>query len=254
MLIDTHSHIYSEEFNDDINEVISRCREVGVNKIVLPNVDEESIEPMMTLCEKYPEMCYPLMGLHPTSVTEDYIAQLDLVKEWFEKRTFYGVGEIGIDLYWDRTFLKQQIEAFEEQIKMAKEMKLPVVIHVRDSFDEVFDVVGRHAGDELNGIFHSFTGNEEQAKQIVDWGFKLGINGIVTFKNSGLDKVVATVDPKNLVVETDAPYLAPVPYRGKRNESGYVRLVANKLADVYGLAVEDIEQITSQNAIELFNI
>lgn len=255
MLIDTHSHIYTEHFDEDRDEIIQRALNNGVGMILLPNVDVDSIEPMLQIEEKYPDQCLSMMGLHPTSVDENYKEHLDVMYGWLNKHSFCAIGEIGIDLYWDKTYAKQQIEAFKIQIDWAKEFKLPIVIHARDAFDEVFSVLDEVGTEKLSGVFHSFTGNIEQAQKALSYqNFKLSINGVVTFKNSGLDKVVSQIDKSNLVIETDAPYLTPTPYRGKRNEPNYVHLVAEKLADIYAVSKEEIENVTSQNAMELFNI
>jgi TatD DNase family protein len=254
MLIDTHAHIYSEEFNGDIDEVITRAYDSDVRKVILPNIDSSSVKKMLDLADQYPQICYPLMGLHPTSVGEDYQDELELIEFWLKKRKFYGIGEIGIDLYWERTFLEQQIIAFRHQLQLAKKYQLPVVLHVRESFDEVFAVVEEELDAGLTGVFHSFTGSAEQAARITGLGFKIGIGGIVTFKNSGLDEVVRQIDPKHLILETDAPYLTPSPFRGKRNESSYLIHVARKIADLHDLSVHEVAKITSANAVNLFGI
>ncbi len=254
MLIDTHSHIYSEDFINDIDEVVKRSYENDIRKIVLPNIDSSSVKKMLDLVDNYPQICYPLMGLHPTSVNEDYQEELQLVEYWLAKRKFYGVGEIGIDLYWETAFLEEQVKAFRYQINLAKKYKLPVVIHVRDSFHETFEVLKEENTDELTGIFHSFTGSVEQANQIIDLGFKLGIGGIVTFKNSGLDKVLENIDPSHMVLETDSPYLTPAPNRGKRNESAYLIYIARKIAEIHNTTVGEIAKVTTENATRLFGI
>ena len=254
MLVDTHSHIYSEEFNDDIDQVITRAYDCDVRKIILPNIDSSSIKKMLDLADQYPQICYPLMGLHPTSVGEDYQEELELVEYWLKKRKFYGIGEIGIDLYWERTFIDQQIQAFRHQLQLAKKYQLPVVLHVRESFDEVFEVVKDENTPELTGVFHSFTGSVEQAEKIIDLGFKIGIGGIVTFKNSGLDEVVRQIHPRHLILETDSPYLTPVPFRGKRNESSYLIHIARRIAGIHDLSVNEVARITSINAVNLFGI
>lgn len=254
MLIDTHSHIYSQEFRKDRNEVIQRALSNNVNKILLPNIDSSSIKPMLDLTNSYPDICFPTIGLHPTSVKEDYRQELEIMLYWIEKRKFYAIGEIGIDLYWDKTFIKEQTDSFRIQLKWAKEMKLPVIIHVRESFQEVASIVKEELDSNLSGVFHSFIGTPDEAKQIIDWGFKIGVNGIVTFKNSGLDKTIATLSPQNLLLETDAPYLAPTPFRGKRNESAYINRVSDKLAQIFNLPTEEICRITTKNAVDLFRI
>lgn len=253
-LIDTHSHIYSDDFNDDIEKVISNCKDVNIQKILLPNIDSESIPKMNDLVERFPDMCVPMMGLHPTSVKENYREELEHCKTWLAKVEYCAIGEIGIDLYWDKTFVKEQQIVFETQINWALEKDLPIVIHARDSFDEIFEIMEGYRNTKLNGVFHSFTGNREQAQKAIDFGFLLGINGIVTFKNSGLDKTLASLSLNDLILETDAPYLAPVPKRGKRNESSYLVHIANKLSDIYQVRLDEVARITSANAEKLFNI
>ncbi|NOU61665.1 TatD family hydrolase [Marinifilum caeruleilacunae] len=253
-LIDTHSHIYSKEFNGDIQEIIENSKEAGVEKILLPNIDSESIEPMHALEEMFPGYCIPMMGLHPTSVKENYEEELALCKNWLESKKYCAVGEIGIDLYWDKSFVKEQQIAFDTQINWALQYNLPIVIHSRESFDEIFEILDNYKDSQLKGVFHSFSGNIEQANKAIELGFLLGINGIVTFKNSGLDKTVAQVPPEKLMLETDAPYLAPVPKRGKRNESSYVRYTANKIAEIYQTDISKVAEITSRNARNLFKL
>lgn len=254
MLIDTHSHIYAEDFNHDIDEVMQRAYDNDVKKIILPNIDSASIKRLLDLSDAYPHLCYPLMGLHPTSVSEDYKEELEAVEYWLGKRKFYGIGEIGIDLYWEHKFIKEQQQAFRHQIKLAKSANLPIVIHVRNSFDDVHAIVKEEQDGNLKGIFHCFNGNQEEAHKVTDLGFYLGIGGVVTFKNSKLDQVIKSVDVKNLVIETDSPYLSPAPKRGRRNESAYLAFVAKKIADVYDISVEEVAEITSANARQLFGI
>lgn len=252
MLIDTHSHIYSEDFTQDRDEALQRAYDSGVKKIVLPNIDSGSIRHMLDLSDAYPHFCYPLMGLHPTSVDEDYEEELLAVEYWLEKRKFYGIGEIGIDLYWERKFKNEQISAFRHQLKLAKSKNLPVVIHVRNSFDETYKVVKEEQDGSLKGIFHCFTGSKKEAKKVVELGMFLGIGGVLTFKNSNLSDVLKKVDIKNLVLETDSPYLSPEPKRGKRNESAYLTYVAQKVADIYGLPLDEVAEITTANARKIF--
>ena len=254
MLIDTHSHIYTEDYNDDIEDVIKRAYENNIRKIVLPNIDSSTVKQMLDLSEQYPQICFPLMGLHPTAVNEDYKEELELVEFWLKKEKFFGIGEIGIDLYWDRTYIDEQIDAFKKQIRLAEKYQLPVVIHVRDSFNEVFSVLEELADDQLTGVFHSFAGTSEQAKKVIDMGFKIGVNGLVTFRNSLVGEVIAKIDPSHLLLETDSPYLTPVPFRGKRNESSYVIYVAQKVATLLGISVSDLARITTENAEKLFRI
>lgn len=254
MLIDTHSHIYSKEFNGEYSETVKRALDKGVEKIIFPNIDSSSIRLMLDLVEEFPDVCYPLIGVHPTSINEEYEEELELVNYWLGKRKFYGIGEIGIDLYWDKTFVDEQVFAFRHQLRLAKQHDLPIVIHSRESFDLVYAILKEEYTPEMKGIFHAFTGTLEQAQSILDLGFKIGVGGIVTFKNSGLDKVLADLDISNLVLETDSPYLAPTPMRGKRNETSYITYVAEKLAEIYGIPVSLVSEITSNNARELFQI
>lgn len=254
-MIDTHSHIYSEEFDDDRAKVIQRAKEAGVTHIILPNIDSESLPRMLALAAKYPDFCAACIGLHPTSVTSDFKNEFTWLEEELTKRKFIAIGEIGIDLYWDKTFLKEQIEAFQKQLTLAIKYNIPAIIHVRDSFKETMEAMQPFKGTSLKGVFHSFTGNEENAKEIIEFGgFYLGINGIVTFKNSGLANTLEKTDLHHIVLETDAPYLAPMPHRGKRNESAYVQYVCEKLAAIYNLSSEKVENITTNNARELFRI
>ncbi len=252
-MIDTHSHIYSEEFDSDRAEVIARAKAAGVTKIILPNVDSESLPRMLQLESEYPGYCFAAIGLHPTSVKENYAEELEIVKKELERREYIAIGEIGIDLYWDKSFLKEQIQVFVQQIEWALEYNLPVIIHVRDSFRETMDVLEKFRGKGLEGVFHSFTGTIDQAREIIEFGgFYIGINGIVTFKNSGLDAVVQQIDPRYLLLETDAPYLTPAPFRGKRNESGHIGHVATKLAEILKINFNHIDNITTENSYKLF--
>ncbi len=252
MFVDSHSHIYSADFSLDRDEVITRALEAGVERIVLPNIDSSSIKPLLDLTETVPGLFFPLVGLHPTSIKEDFRKELQILEYWLGKRKFYGIGEIGIDLFWDKSFLAEQTEAFSTQIAWAKDRNLPIVIHVRDSFNEVMEQLRKDYVPELKGVFHSFTGTMEEAEQIIELGFKIGINGIITFKNSDLGKTVQKIDPRHLLIETDSPWLAPVPHRGKRNECSYIVTVAAKIAELHQTSIEKIATITSQNAKELF--
>lgn len=255
LLTDTHSHLYAEQFSNDINDVMSRCLADGVGRIFLPNIDESSIEAMLALEELYPDTCFSMMGLHPCSVNADFERQLSVVENWWKQRDFVAMGEIGIDLYWDKTFLSEQQEAFRRQIIWAKELGKPIVIHARESFDEIFEIVDELNDDRLSGIFHCFTGTAEQAHKIIDYGnFWLGLGGVLTFKKAGLDAVVKDINLKHLVLETDSPYLAPTPYRGKRNESSYVKLVAAKLAEVKGVSLEEVAEVTTTNSKAIFGV
>lgn len=253
MFIDSHAHIYSEQFKKDRAEVIEKSREVGVGKIYMPNVDHASIEEMLEVEEKYPDQCISMMGLHPCSVNKSFEKELYIVEEWLNKRDFVAVGEIGIDLYWDKTFQQYQKEAFKIQVQWAKEKKVPVVIHCRESFIETIELVEELKDERLTGVFHCFNGSMEDAQRVIKLGFYLGIGGVVTFKNGGLDKVVPDIDLNYVVLETDSPYLAPSPHRGKRNEPGYIPVIAQKIADLREMPVEEIEQITTNNALRLFN-
>ena len=254
-LIDTHTHLFAQQFDEDRSEVVHKALEKGVQQMLLPNIDSSSIQPMLNLCTEFPNNCFPMMGLHPCDVKDNYLEELVIIEEWLQKEKFVAVGEIGIDLYWDKSTLSMQEDAFRKQVELAKKYKLPIAIHVRDSFDEVFTIIDEMNDDDLSGVFHCFTGNETEANHIINYGgFKLGIGGVVTFKNSGLDKTLRTIPIEHLILETDSPYLAPEPYRGKRNESSYVVLVAEKLAEIYGKSVEEIADITTQNTNELFKI
>jgi len=253
MIIDTHTHIFVEQFDKDRAEVIQRAKAVGVEKFVLPNIDSESIEQLQKTVAEYPEDMLPLMGLHPTSVKENWQEELAVIQQELDNDTYYGIGEIGIDLYWDKTYLKQQQQVFQTQLQWAKERKLPVSIHIREAFDEVFEIVEQEKSPDLFGVFHCFTGTLEQARKAVDLGFHLGIGGVVTFKNGKIDKFLHEIPPHHLVVETDAPWLAPTPYRGKRNEPAYIDLVVNKLADIYQMKREELECVLYHASLEVFD-
>jgi len=250
--IDTHAHIYQEDFKTDIDSVIARAKENGVSKIYLPNVDVPSIADLKELVQKDPKFFIPMMGLHPCYVKEDFEEQLNAIEKELRGGTYVAVGEIGIDLFWDKSFFIQQQEAFRVQIKWAIELNLPIIIHARDSLKEIFEIMDEEVHPRLKGIFHCFSGNVDDAKKVIKYGFKLGIGGVVTFKNGGLDKVLKEIDVKHLVLETDAPYLTPVPHRGKRNESSYVKLVAERLAEIYNISVNEVARITTANASEVF--
>jgi TatD DNase family protein len=252
-LIDTHSHLYLPQFQSDLDEVVERTRQKHIERVYMPNIDSESIESMLTLEKNYPGFFLPMMGLHPTSVKENYEEELVTVESWLQNRPFAAIGEIGIDLYWDKTHFKEQEKAFEQQIGWAKELELPIVIHSRNSFQEIFEVVGRNNDEKLSGIFHSFSGDYDDAQHIMSLGFKIGINGIVTFKNSSLDNVVKQIDINHLVLETDSPFLAPTPKRGKRNESSYLYYIAEKVAEIKNMKIEEVADITTKNALEIFS-
>jgi len=252
-LIDTHAHINQPNYKDDLDEMIKRAVDSGVEKIFIPNVDTKSIDSMMKLCQKYKGICYPMMGIHPTSIEADYEKDLVIIEEWLDKEKFVAVGEIGVDLYWEKTFIEQQKKAFAFQIELAKKHNLPVNIHVRNAFDEAFKVLDS-IGGSFCGVFHCFSGNKEQAQRVLDYGFYLGVGGVITFKNSGLDNIIKDIDLNRIVLETDAPWLTPAPHRSKRNESSYTLLVAEKIAEIKGMQTEDVGQITTENALKVFSV
>ncbi|MBL4657597.1 MAG: TatD family hydrolase [Flavobacteriales bacterium] len=253
MFVDTHTHLFLEQFSGDIDDVMSRVVSNDIQRVYLPNIDRSTFDDMMNLVRNYPDLCFPLIGLHPCSVDDKYEEELAFVEEKAKEGGFLGIGEIGIDLYWDKSYLEQQKDAFARQIELSKSLNLPIIIHCRESFDEIFEVVDKVNDDKLFGVFHCFTGDLSQANRIIDYGgFKLGMGGVLTFKNSGLDKTIADVALEHLVLETDSPYLAPVPYRGKRNESSYLVEVAAKLAEVKGVSMNEVAEITTENANQLF--
>ena len=251
-LIDTHTHLYSETFDEDRGAMIQRALSCGVTDFFIPAIDSTYTERMFALEKKYPNHMHLMTGVHPTHVKENYKEELNHVASLLKQRSFCALGEIGIDLYWDKTFLKEQQEAFDLQIQWAKEHKLPFVIHCRDAFDEVFEVLDAHDSKDLRGIFHCFTGTLDQAKQALSYNLKLGIGGVVTFKNGKIDQFLNQIPLSEIVLETDAPYLAPVPFRGKRNESSYIQEVASKVAEVYNLPFTEIASVTSKNALAIF--
>jgi len=253
ILTDTHTHLYSSQFDDDRLAMIQRAQDANINRFFIPAIDSTYHKSMFDLEHQFENM-YLMMGLHPTSVKENYKEELNVVKSYLDKRSFYAVGEIGIDLYWDKTFLKQQQDAFRTQISWAKEFKLPIVIHCREAFDEIFAILETEKGSDLRGIFHCFTGTLEQAQKAISYNMKLGIGGVVTFKNGKIDTFLNQIPIEHIVLETDAPYLAPTPYRGKRNESSYLKLVAQKLALIYDLPLAEVARITTQNSKDVFNI
>jgi len=251
--IDTHTHLYLDQFKDDIDQVIQNALDSGVSKMLLPNIDSNTIASMNALSEKFPGICYPMIGLHPSDVKENYQDELAIVKKESASNKYIAIGEIGIDLYWDKTFLTQQQDAFAIQLELAKSLGIPVVIHARDSFNEIFEVMDQHNDDSLTGVLHCFTGNLEQANRVINYGgFKLGIGGVATFKNGGLNKVIPHVDLAHLILETDSPFLAPSPYRGKRNESQYIPIIADKIAQMKGIKIEEVAEVTTENALGLF--
>jgi TatD DNase family protein len=246
--IDTHCHLYAAEFEQDKEAMVQRAVDAGVSWMLLPNIDLESIPGMWGLVNKYPNYCRPMMGLHPCSVKQDFQSILDKMKSEFSSRTYIGVGETGIDLYWDKTYRIQQIEAFEQQIGWAKEFDLPVIIHSRESQDLTIDIISRYQDGSLRGIFHCFGGDFEQVKQIEALGFKVGIGGVITFKKGGLAELLPQIPLQMMVLETDSPYLAPVPFRGKRNEPAYLVGIATKVAETLGIPINEVSRITSENA------
>ena len=253
-MIDTHTHLYSEEFDKDRAEMIARAKAAGVTRCFIPAIDSSYTERMFQLKNEYPDYVFLMNGLHPCNVKENYKEELTHVENLMPTHSFCAIGEIGIDLYWDKTFLKEQQEAFAWQIQLAKKHQLPIVIHCREAFEEVFEVLESEKGDELFGIFHCFSGTEAQAHRAIGYGLHLGIGGVVTFKNGNIDKFLRNIDLQHIVLETDSPYLAPVPYRGKRNESAYIVQVADKLSDIYELPVDEIKRITTENATKIFKI
>ncbi len=251
-LTDTHCHLYANAFKADIAAVIERALEEGVQQFYLPGIDSTDIPAMLELEKRYPGRCIAMMGLHPCSVKENYKEELDIVSDWLSKRPFAAVGEIGLDFYWDKTFAEQQYEAFRQQTEWALQYQLPIVIHTRNAMQETINVVKEYKGRGLRGIFHCFSGSYESAVQIIDAGFYLGIGGVLTYKNAGLPEVLSKIGLEHLVLETDAPYLTPVPFRGKRNESSYLKYVAELLAAVKGMPVTEVAAITTANAQKIF--
>lgn len=250
--IDTHAHIYSTEFDLDRAEMLRQCEEAHIKRIYMPNIDRTSIDAMLEVEHRYPQQCFSIMGLHPCSVKKDFETELYKVEEWLSKRKFVAVGEMGTDLHWDKTFWGQQQEAFKIQVGWAKKYRLPLVIHCRESIDETIGLLEPLLDGRLTGIFHCFSGSLEQAKKIIAMGFSLGIGGVVTFKNGGLDKILPEIDLKHIVLETDSPYLAPVPHRGKRNSPLYIPHIATKLAEVKNIPLEEVKVATNKNALTLF--
>lgn len=253
-MIDTHAHIYASEFDNDRDQVVERALAQGIEKILLPNIDLESIEPMLKTEAAYPEVCRSMMGLHPCYVDNNVEQTLEVIHSWFAKHNFIAVGEIGIDLYWDQTYKAEQEMAFTTQLNWAKEMNLPVVIHTRDSIQETLSLLEKEQDGSLSGVFHCFGGSVEEAKAINDLGFHLGLGGVTTFKNGGMDKVIPHLNMDYVVLETDCPYLAPVPHRGKRNEPSYIPLIAERIASLRELSIDDVQVMTNRNADRLFTL
>jgi TatD DNase family protein len=252
--IDTHTHLYLPEFDVDRDESVKKAEAAGVSALLMPNIDVKSVRQLLETERLYPGTCLPMMGLHPTSVKEDYSDQLGFLEGLFSEHNFIAVGEIGIDLYWDKTFLKEQIIAFRRQIAFAIAKKLPVVVHSRDSFTEVFSVLDEFRGEKLTGVLHAFTGGIQEAEKAISMGLMLGIGGIITFKNAGLDKVIHLTGPASIIYETDSPYLAPVPYRGKRNESSYIPLINKKVAEITGKSEKETASVAYDNSMRLFSL
>jgi TatD DNase family protein len=252
MLIDTHCHLYSEEFKEDIDNVVKRAEDEKVLQFYLPAIDSTTHNAMLAIEEKYPKKCFPMMGLHPCSVKDNYLQELQLVEQWLAKRKFAAIGEIGLDFYWDKTFANEQYTAFRRQIEMALQYQLPIVIHTRKAMAETIALVKEYSTKGISGIFHCFSGSYEEAVKIIEMGFYLGIGGVVTYKNAGLVQVLEKIDLKHLVLETDAPYLTPVPFRGKRNESSYLKYIAAQIAGVKNISVEEVATVTTSNARKIF--
>ena len=254
MLTDTHIHLYAEEYDPVRSKLLEEAATAGVTRYFLPNIDRESIPGMLRLEQEFPGRCFPMMGLHPCYVKENWETELALVEEWWSKREFCAVGEIGIDLYWDKTFVEEQKEVFRRQLRLARQHKRPVVIHCRESYQEILSVLNEQPALNPPGIFHCFTGTADQAREVIGLGFCIGIGGVVTYKKSGLDAVVSEIPLEHIVLETDAPYLAPVPHRGKRNLPAYLRLVAEKVADIKGLSLVEVARVTTDNSKRIFGV
>lgn len=254
IFIDTHSHLYAKEFAADIEDAVLRAEAVSVKKILLPDIDSKDRPNMMELHKKYPEICLPMIGLHPTSVKEDYKNELAEIVKTISIHKFYGIGETGIDLYWDKTFIKEQIESFEFQIELALKHNLPIVIHARKSLNEIFAILKNHISKGLTGVFHCFPGTIQEAQKVVDMGFYLGIGGVVTYKNSTMADVVRHFSLEHILLETDSPYLTPVPHRGKRNESSFIPLIAEFIANLKNTDTDKVAEVTSANAVKLFHL
>ncbi len=252
MLIDTHCHLYADAFDGDRDEMIERAVQEKIAKFYLPAIDSATHDAMIALENKYPDVCIPMMGVHPCSIKADYKSELQIAADWLSKKKFAAVGEIGLDFYWDKTFAAEQGQAFIQQIEMALHHNLPIVIHTRNAMQQTVAIVKKYAAKGLTGIFHCFSGSYEEANEIIKLGFYLGIGGVLTYKNAGLAAVLDKIDMQHIVLETDAPYLTPVPYRGKRNESSYIKYVAKKLAEIKNIAVEEVAAITSANAQKIF--
>ncbi|MDY0253016.1 MAG: TatD family hydrolase [Tenuifilaceae bacterium] len=255
MLIDTHTHIFASEFNHDRAQTIERAKAEGVGGMVMPNIDSKSVDDLLSTAQQFPGYCFPCMGLHPTSVKDNFEEELRVVDAHLARQKFFAIGEIGIDLYWDKTFIQQQREAFRYQVKLAKQLRLPIIIHARQSFQEIFDIIDQENDSSLTGVFHSFTGTLEDYQQIADYGgFMVGIGGVVTYKHGGVDKVVTRMDVDRILVETDSPYLSPVPQRGKRNESANLKYIVSKVAELLDVPTDEFAARTTRNAKKLFSL
>ena len=253
-MIDTHAHLFLEEIKGDITQVIDNARAAGVKAFILPNVDSKTIHSLLEVAEQFPNECFPCVGIHPTSVKDNVAEEIKLIEKFLQQREFIAIGEIGIDLYWDKSHLQEQCLAFDLQIKLALKYNMPIIVHTRQSFDETYEIVDKYKDSGLKGVFHCFSGNAEQGQKLIDLGFMLGIGGVVTYKNSGLDKALKQLPLQNIVLETDSPYLPPVPYRGQRNEPAYIKFVAEKLSEVYDVSFDTIVETTTANAKKLFNL
>lgn len=255
MFIDTHTHLFSDAFDEDRNSVVQRAIDAGVEICLLPNIDIDTIDAMSELANSFPNNCFPMMGLHPGSVDENWESKLEVIKKHLFSEKYVAIGEIGMDLYWDKTHVEEQRQAFRMQVEWAKELRLPIAIHAREAFQEIYEIIDELNDERLTGVFHCFTGTEEDANKILSYGgFKLGIGGVLTYKNGKVDEALKNVGLEHLILETDSPYLSPVPHRGKRNESSYLLHVAEKLADIYNVTLKEVEEKTSQNARELFHL
>lgn len=254
ILIDSHTHLYLDEFSGDLDNVVVRAFQNNVTGMVIPNIDSSSIKPMLDLCKKYPDNCFPCIGLHPGTVNKDYHSELEIAEQWLEKEKFVAVGEIGIDLYWDKTFINEQIEAFKLQLLLAKKYDLPVIIHSRNALNEIIHILNEKKHSDVKAVFHCFPGSIEQAKHLTNKGYFLGIGGVVTYKNSGLAKIVKELPLDFILLETDSPYLPPVPFRGNRNESAYIKVIAEFIANIRNCSIEKVAEVTSKNTCSLFNI
>jgi TatD DNase family protein len=254
ILTDTHTHLYLEEFKNDIDETIVRAVNAGIRYFIIPNIDHSTVEPMLRLCSKYREYCFPAIGLHPGSVKENYLHELALLESCINKEKYVAIGEIGIDLYWDKTFIKEQTEAFKIQLSLAQKNNLPVIIHSRNSINEIIHIINDEQYQGIQGVFHCYSGNLQQALMLIEKGFMIGIGGVLTYKNSGLVKIVREIPLQSILLETDSPYLPPVPYRGQRNESAYIFEIAAFIAQIKGCSLEEVASVTTKNAEEVFKI